>query len=270
MHEIMVDALYDELDEGQKTRFDAHLESCPDCARLYRQLTKTISVMNTRETFERDEVFWTGYSERLTQRLESQEHSGRSSIRLWLFIEHLARRNHPALRAGAIAALVMVGIFLAKWVWKEDQRAMPEHQALVSAPQYAETTLLEDRAESYLQKSKVLLLALANFDPQMDDKATLNLQNQRHISEILVQEAAYLKTALEGPAETRLRELVSDLEIILLQIANLEDEYDLDAVEMLQKGVNKRGVLFRIDLSEISGMPSDASLRTESKTQDKT
>jgi hypothetical protein len=271
IHEMMVDALYGELDDGKKAILHTHLKSCRDCAGLYQRLTRTIGVMNARETSERDEVFWAGYSERLAERLESQEYRGKASFRKRLFFERFTWHNHPFLRVGAVAALVLIGIFLGKWIWTEEHQARPKPQAFVSTTRQTDAlpVLLEDRAESCLQKSKLLLLALANFDPQTDDKATLNLQNQRHISETLVQEAAYLKTALEDPAETRLRELISDLEIILLQIANLEDEYDLEAVEMIQKGVDKRSILFRIDLSEISRETSEASSRIESKTQDK-
>lgn len=271
MHEMMVDALYDDLDEGQKVSFHSHLISCTNCTQLYQQLARTIGVMNSRETTERDEVFWSAYSERLAERLESEQYQCKIPIFRRSFFANLAWHNHPVLRASAVAALVLVGIFLGKWIWTEESEPRPGTRTFVSAPQQTGTlpVLLEDRAESYLQKSKLLLLALTNFDPQTDDKATLNLQSQKRISETLVQEAAYLKTALKDPAETRLRELISDLEIILLQIANLEDEYDLDAVKMVQKGVNKRGILFRIDLSEISGKPSDTSTRIESKTQDK-
>ena len=87
----------------------------------------------------------------------------------------------------------------------------------------------------------------------------LNLPSQKRLSESLVQEAAYLKTALDDPAQMRLYELVSDLEMILLQIANLEHEHDLEAVQMVQRGVDKQGVLFRIDLSKLSQKRPEAS-----------
>jgi hypothetical protein len=148
----------------------------------------------------------------------------------------------------------MVGIFLGKWIWRGEQPpgSVPDMTVSTQGQTDAERILVDDRVQAYLQKSQVLLLALANFDPHTDDTVTLNLPSQKRISESLVQEAAYLKTALTDPAEIRLRELVADLEIILLQIANLEDEHDLEAVEMVQKGVEKQGVLFRIDLSKIS------------------
>ena len=260
IHEMMVEALYDDLDEDRKAEFNAHLQSCPDCARQYQQMAKTLKVMSKRETIEPDEAFWAGYSERLAGRLESEHETPLRTRRpVW--------RLHPVLRVGAIAALLMVGIFLGKWIWTGEQPTEHVPGAAVPTPQVANVanTLVDDRVQSYLQKSQVLLLALANFDPRTDDAVTLNLPSQRRISESLVQEAACLKTELTDPAQTRLRELVADLEIILLQIANLEDEHDLEAVEMVQRGVDKQGVLFRIDLSKISRKRPEASSGTNPK-----
>ena len=247
IHELMVDALYDELADKHKAEFDAHLQSCPDCARQYQQMAETLRIMSARETVEPDEAFWTSYSERLAGRLESEH-------------DNLLRTNRPirlphlALRVGAVAALLMVGIFLGRWIWTDEQPERLVSKTTISTPDLpdVEKVMVDERVQAYLQKSQVLLLALANFDPQTDDTVTLNLPIQKRISESLVQEASYLKTALDDPAQIRLRELVADLEIILLQIANLENEHDLEAVEMVKKGVDKQGVLFRIDLSKIT------------------
>jgi hypothetical protein len=254
---MMAEALYGDLDDDRRAVFDAHLKACPDCARMYRQMTETLRLMSTRETAEPDEAYWAGYSERLAERLESgHERSQRTKRPVW--------HTHPALRVGAVAALLMVGIFIGKWIWTGERPAEHVKEVAVSTPDQDNEaiTLVNDRVQSYLQKSQVLLLALANFDPDTDDAVTLNLPSQKRISESLVQEAAYLKTALDDPAQMRLRELVGDLEMILLQIANLENEHDLEAVEMVRRGVDKQGVLFRIDLSKISqqrpGMSSGA------------
>lgn len=260
IHETIVEALYDNLNYDQKSELNAHLQSCPDCARFYQQMAETLRVMNARETAEPDEAFWASYSERLAVRLESQQQLCQTPLLRRLLFERLPWYSHPMLRAGAIAALVLIGVFLGMWIRTEEYPSGPVPEATVSTPDQANAAnvLVEDRVQSYLQKSKVLLLALANFDPRTDDTATLNLQNQRRISESLVQEAMYLQTALADPAEIRLHELVGDLEVILLQIANLDDEYDLEAVEMLRSGVNKRGILFRIDLSQMSRRMQEA------------
>lgn len=268
MHERIIEALYDELDEDLKAELTEHLQSCRDCARLYRETAETIRVMDTRETSQRDEEFWTVYSERLTARLEAQESDNKQSSGHKHFDEYSTGNTRHVLRIWAIAALILVGIFLGKLIWT--QESPPEHvpPSAVSTPSVTGTEFVsdEDRAQSYLDKSKLLLLALDNFEPQTDNTVTLNLQTQRQISESLVREAAYLKNALNDPAEMRLRELIGDLEIILLQIANLENEHDLEAVEMVQRGVDEQGILFRIDLSKLSKNPVSSS-NTKPKAQ---
>jgi len=194
---------------------------------------------------------------------------GRSSYwdRLTLPLPWL--RWKPGLGLAAAVALVTVGILFGKWIWTQDSPSRPASDSTVSVSPQASKQLasLEERTEHCLQKSKVLVLALANFDPQTDDAMTLNLPYQRRISEALVQEASYLKSELSDPAERRLQDLIGDLEVILLQIANLEDEYDLEAVEMLRSGVNKRGILFRIDLSQMSTRMKDAFQDETSKAK---
>jgi hypothetical protein len=267
IHKMMAEALYDDLDEDRRKPFNAHLQSCPDCARLYQQMAETLRIMDARETTEPGEAFWSGYTEHLAGRLKSQLLKHRTLPRRKPFFGSSNPLSHPVLRVGAIAALVLVGIFIGKLIWREEHHSEPAGQAMISTQRQTDPAIIEaeNRAQSYLQKSKVLLLALDNFDPETDDAITLNLQSQRRISESLVQEAEYLKTALDDPAETRLRELVGDLEIILLQIANLEDEHDLAAVEMVQRGVDKQGVLFRIDLSKVSGKAPEESPSTNPK-----
>jgi len=66
----------------------------------------------------------------------------------------------------------------------------------------------------------------------------------------LVQEASWLKGELSGGHHRRLQELISDLEVILLQIANLEEESDISAIELMQDGVKSRGILFKIHLAQ--------------------
>jgi hypothetical protein len=262
MRELMVAALYDELDRRQRETLDRHLRSCSACAQHYRQMSETLGVMSEREKPERDEAFWTSYFEQLAPRLES------GAVEQ-LTVRFPAWSRHPAFRAGAAAALILVGVLLGKWVWQKDRPQASAPGPIVSAPYPGHVTVTEPvhRAEAYLQRSKVLLLALANFDPATDNAATLNLPTQRQISESLVQEAMVLKSELSDTAELRLRELVDDLEVILLQIANLENEHDLAAIELVRSSVTNQALLFRIDLSQLSRETEDVPPETPPKTK---
>jgi len=78
---------------------------------------------------------------------------------------------------------------------------------------------------------------------------------QKRLSRELVNEAGNLKSDLKAPAEKRLRELVADLETILIQIANLESANDLDAVELVKRGVEEKGIFLKINLTEMGPSP---------------
>jgi hypothetical protein len=127
-----------------------------------------------------------------------------------------------------------------------------EHRPLQGQPLGASPALVpasvEARTWQYLDRSKVLLLGIVNTEPTAPDAAVLNLPRKQALARDLVAEAGRLQTELNTPAQQRMNDLVRDLEVILLQIANLEATHDLPAIEMVRSGVERRGILFKINL----------------------
>lgn len=118
-------------------------------------------------------------------------------------------------------------------------------------PAQFQPAALETRTRDYIDRSKVLLLGLVNFDTAQGDPAVLNLARKRDIARRLVDEAEGLKDDLSAANEQRLRELIADLEFILLQIANLEAEHDVPAIELVQSGVDRKAILLKINVEEM-------------------
>jgi hypothetical protein len=117
----------------------------------------------------------------------------------------------------------------------------------------------------YVEKSQLLLIALVNNDPASDGYAAdFGMQQQR--SRQLVDEAEGLKQELDDPKQRRLRELVGELEKILMQIANLESEDDMDAVEFIRSRVDDHDVLLKINLEQMRhGADVDGSASGEAR-----
>jgi hypothetical protein len=67
----------------------------------------------------------------------------------------------------------------------------------------------------------------------------------------LVREANYLKNELAESDQERLESLIANLEIILLQIANLESENDLVGIELVKDGIDRQGILMEINLTDL-------------------
>ncbi|HMA54674.1 MAG TPA: hypothetical protein VKT17_09435, partial [Acidobacteriota bacterium] len=126
-------------------------------------------------------------------------------------------------------------------------------------PAAVEAAPLAVRTSRYLKRSRMLLLAVVNADPQDGDPFRLNLPLQKRTSEELLREAVVLKAGFRG-SDRRLERLVSDLELILLQIANLSTDSDASDIEVIKAGVEDRDIFFKINLSEIR-RPSDKSGR---------
>ncbi len=126
----------------------------------------------------------------------------------------------------------------------------PSPAPSVAAPP-VQRAALDERASRYLERSKVLLLGLVNLEPAAGEAAALNLPRERELARALVQEAGPLQAALTAADQQRLRALIADLEVILLQIANLESGYDVPAIELVRSGVDRRGILLKINLTEM-------------------
>jgi len=252
---LLVEALYGELDPKAKAFFDGHIGSCPVCAAEFKALTETLKAMDERARPEPGQDFWDGYWDRLSRRMGKEQAAekmprswGKRLGRIW----SLAPRW--AFQAAAALVLIAIGVFIGRGVFSPQRTPVEASRQTVKAPpgQPAESDPVL-RARNYVDRSKLVLLALVNYDPKTEDSYALNLPYQKQISQQLVTQAGKLKSDLRDPRQRRLRELVADLETILLQIANLETENDLEAVEFVKQGVENRGVLFKINLSEMGG-----------------
>ncbi len=249
----MIEALYGGLDPEEKGIFERHLRACPECAAEYSVLGATLEVMDRRERPDPGPAFWDGYFGRLEKRLDAETPApaaapGRAASRRRL-AGWFSFAPRWAAQAAAAVVLVAAGILIGRSVIAPPSPVPSGGGAAVVAAPAGDPRLV--RAENYIERSKVLLLALSNFDPAAKDPYGLDLPRQKEISRGLVTEAAALKSDLRRPADRRLRELVSDLEVILLQIANLESENDLEAVELVQQGVAERGLMMKINLNDM-------------------
>ena len=246
----MIEALYGELDPADKKAFEEHLGACPDCASEYSLLGATLSLMDKRERPDPGQEFWDGYWDRLSRRRtwEAAGEDARPSLaaRLGRAFARLPRWSYQA--AGA-AALLFVGVLIgSRLVAPPSGKTGPATAAVAPAAPSGAVV----RAENFIERSKVLLLGLVNYDPATEDAYALDLDRKRTMSRALAAEAPALRGALRERGQKRLRELVAELEVIMLQIANLGSGQDLEGVDLIKQGVDNRGLFLKIDLDRMA------------------
>ncbi len=251
---LMAEALYDDLSPKDRAAFEAHLGRCGACATEYAAMTETRKMLDARERRDPGPEFWEGYWDRLEKRLDAEPAPRPARGRAY---RPFALFPAWAFRAAAAAALLVVGIFIGRTLLRPPapRVARAASPAVSPVPGVEQASAPVLRARDYFERSKLILLGIVNYDPGASDVYGLDLPRQKQLSRALVNEAGSLQNDLKAPAQKRLRELVADLETILVQIANLESANDLDAVELVKRGVQEKGIFLKINLTEMGPSP---------------
>lgn len=268
---MMEKALYDELPSSQNNEFLQHINNCNCCASEFYELRNIIDAVSGVDRPEPTESYLNNLWNTIQPKLVKEKTSSLYVLIIEkikeLFIIH---RSLPYQLAGGIA-LIMLGIFIGRfYMTDETAKIIPEFRTdnnIVISPEnniqpeqqtdaatgeiVVKQAAYRDEAQKFVDKSKILLLGLVNFDPGSDDIDVINLPKQKEISRELVSRVADLKNKLNKPSQQQLRDLITDLEVILLQIANLESEYNLEGIDLVKDGVNKKGIFLKININEM-------------------
>lgn len=252
----MTDALFDELDVSKQNQLDEHLAKCRDCATVYKTLKGTLDHMGQYARPEPDDEYFKAYWNKLETKLDAPV---RQSMGYRLFKSLSA---FPALKpAFGAVCILFIGIFLGRIFFREPA-VIPvvEHN-------YAPSAQLIHETGQYLERSERILLGFVNTDAVDTALLSDDLSRQKRISGQLVSQSASLKTALSDSKQHLLLELVEELELVLMQIANLETESDMDGVELIRSGAEKNAILFKINLGELQlSRPQQSGQKQDRKT----
>ena len=261
---LMLEAFYEELPPDERTRFQDHLNTCPQCAEIYGRMAATLRTMQKRQRPEPDEAYWNGYWSRLEPALGQESNSRKKRVH---WIERLQDALHTERRLayafGAAALCVAAGIVIGRFVIQPEvpSRRMATNELLDQHPDSVRIEQAKRTAE-YLDRSRTLLLGIINVDTAGAGAPGADLSKQKAVSRELVNEARVLQADLKGSDQAQLRMLVSELEVIMLQIANLEARYAYPAIQMVRNGVDRSAILLKINLEQ---MQMDTRVKKDGK-----
>ncbi len=241
----ITEKLFGELDTQRERELEAHLMGCADCRATLAEWQNVLHTLGKSAPPRMPEHFWAGYWDRLHERMaiESQPQSS------WW--ESLGFRFHlrwsPALRFAAAAALVLLGIFIGRFIQPQTQQNVAVQ---TSRPYETEqVTAISQRTANVLERSKILLLGVVNED--FSAASAEDVMRQRKVTRALLVEVRSLQTVLPNSPDRRLLQLVQQLELVLVQIATLEAEHDLTHVELVREGIDREGLLLKINIEEL-------------------
>lgn len=260
---MMTGALYGDLSSRRQKIFDAHLASCPACAEEYRQLSLTLKVMEQREIPEVPPTYWHGFWARLSSRIEQAgKRVHQPAWWRWLPSELPVR---PAL-VPIVAALLLVatGIYIGRSLYLD--------RSITGLPVATEASVLDpvavaefnDLASSYLERAKVVLLGLDNFDTEYDNPAAIDFYQLQTVSQELLYQGRELRGHRAAASNQNLQTLIDLNELILLTLANSDESQNPNwTIRLVQEGIDNNSILLRISMTEAE---ADVEKRSEPLT----
>ncbi|MGB2868220.1 MAG: zf-HC2 domain-containing protein [Bacteroidota bacterium] len=259
-HRTVRKDLYDYLTDGlsqlDHQRIGLHLARCKRCTEELQKLRgalKAIPPHSFDPSSVRPGLYWQTFASKVESRIAEGREDAVS--RGWRLLELFMEHRKP-FGIGFASALAVMLLALGVWGILRNGGSVPSGD--VTSPELQiQKAALESRAYDYFDQSKVLILGIVHSDAGASGSPVFALDRKRQISKNLLRESKELTSAMTDPSYRRLKDLIGDLEVILLQISNLDQQYDSPAIEIVRSGVDRKGILLKLNLEEIQRSEKD-------------
>lgn len=231
--DMMVDSLYGELTGKDKKVFEEHIGTCLSCAREYQEMASVLGVMERRVQPEMSEAFWDNYMPRLNDKLDSEKR------KKTLFKPHLnINFNTRWLLYPAAAMLLLVsGAIIGSFLYS------PSGQDFLKNPL---ATVRQTRPEvnEHFENLQPVLIDYSNYSQAQNAGGTQSetVAVDKDILKRLMLENQLLKKAAARSNDPALKQLMEDLELILLELNNS------GSIRGVQELLDRNDVLFKMKI----------------------
>ncbi len=240
---------YGELEGAERDAVARHLPGCEACRRALDELAIIRDALNTRPDVAAPEGGdWRGFMARLEQAIVREQQSSRAQAPV--VVAPRWRMLRPSFAGPlAMAALLVLATSGVLFVARSREAATTAPSASVAAgrevvePRRLEPDpALASVSEQLFVRSKPVLLGLATREAG----EPAGWDHERDLAEGLLNDTRLYRMAAENRGMSRLAGVLRDLELVLLQ-ASMTDERDPAALERIQRFIEKRDVIGRIE-----------------------
>jgi hypothetical protein len=242
----------------ERLAFAAHLNDCPECRRQMDRLDAFFAALDAVPVPDPGEDFaqrvWLQISPRLAQKSSPWWQSFFEPRRILAF--------------GAMAALVVLAFFIGR------STKGPTPVANIADSGKVREHVLVVAVGDHLGRSEMILMELANAEPEKGQKLMNISSEQKRAEDLLGENRIYRQTALRD-GDTVMASTLDELERVLLDIANSPDEVTPAQFEAIQKRIAAKGILLKVrvvnqDLHQkrehtVAPLQSDASTTERNK-----
>lgn len=237
------DYLEQNLADLERRAFQEHNRACSKCAADLEAFETIASEASSFEKLHASETLW----ENIEAQLDAPPLPFLNKILRTPgeLKEKFFRIPAPVFQLAAVSAVLIAGIFIGRHFSPTAQKDFAQQ-----TQQQSDVRLIARRADSFVEKSKVLFLGIVNADVTHIKDSDWN--SEKRMAQNLVKQAAVLKDELSSIRQERLKLLIEELELILLEISHIEEEYDAENIELIKSGIDQKGLLLKITLHDLS------------------
>jgi hypothetical protein len=253
---IVVDVLYnyDQLTEEDKRLFHAHLTTCPACAGEYEEMAGVLALMDQRDKPEMGEEFWDSYYLRLLEKMKESEEKEKNKIKnkIWSWLKKWwenftfdIQRLRWVLYPAAALLLVVLGITIGRYLYLPP---VPEKgEELISSALPSERKF-NPAVTDHFENLRPMLIDYANYTAEENEASEEELVTvDKKTLKKLVLQNYLLKKIAARENDLSLKQLLVDLEMILLEISNIEPNSGRnETILRVQDILDKSDILFKM------------------------
>ena len=208
----------------------AHLKDCGVCRTELERIEAVLLALADFPVPDPGE----DYERRLWQKLAPQLPEKRARWwQMWLEPRRL-------VTAGALATVVLGAFVLGRL------SRHPEPPAPMASTEQVRERILVVAVGDHLGKSEMMLVELANAEPQAGKKKLVDISaEQRRAGDLLEENRLYRQTAVQQ-GDAGLASVLDELERVLVDVAHSPGEITNAQLESLQKRIEARGLLFKV------------------------
>jgi hypothetical protein len=238
-----------ELDGPEREELEERLGRDAALRSELEALKGTLQLTQQAVPQEPSEAYWRGFWARLQPRLQKGN--------LW---SRLAEFITPKQGLRLAAGVASLAVLLAAALILLHQTTVPQE----TAPAITRATVKIERTEGYfelaagghLERSRLLLQEVINIADNGPPPQEIIFDNQRRGEELLSENRTF-RMAAERHEELELAFLLGELETVLMDIANIDPEIAQEALSSLQRRIERKELLKKIDLAKLGERPEE-------------
>jgi len=236
----LADYAVGELAEADARALETHLKICAGCATAVSELKTVASILQSRERVQPSAEFLAAYSQSLDRLFTVSRPKPAFSERI---LAGLASFFSLRIRLAVGVALLFAGIGIGYFLTHFPQPGDFFEPPMATVPRLnAESR----RIGEFITGSEIILLSLSNLE-SVEKVNPADIRPYQQQSEKLVRQTAQIRDAAALLNNTELNKLIIDLELLLLEIANLQpDDLTLKIIE-INAATNKLRIFIQVE-----------------------